>query len=98
MSTPQHMFSWRNKKNINTFGLKKSALTSAMGRSTGHMFNSQLSHPPCPPTPPLLLIQEGQLSVTGKSTCMCTKDWLTAREIRKSISTFWFIWSYEYFH
>ena len=29
---PQHMFSWRNKKNINTFGLKKkkSALTSAM--------------------------------------------------------------------
>ena len=20
---PQHMFSWRNKKNINTFGLKK---------------------------------------------------------------------------
>ena len=24
------MFSWRNKKNINTFGLKKSALTSAM--------------------------------------------------------------------
>ena len=26
---PQHMFSWRNKKNINTFGLKI-ALTSAM--------------------------------------------------------------------
>ena len=26
---PQHMFSWRNKKNINTFGLKKSALTRA---------------------------------------------------------------------
>ena len=25
---PQHMFSWRNKKNINTFGMKKSALTS----------------------------------------------------------------------
>ena len=22
---PQHIFSWRNKKNINTFGLKKSA-------------------------------------------------------------------------
>ena len=27
---PQHMFSWRNKKNISTFGLKKSVLTSAM--------------------------------------------------------------------
>ena len=27
---PQHTFSWRNKKNINTFGLKKSALASAM--------------------------------------------------------------------
>ena len=27
---PQHMFSRRNKKNINTFGLKKSALTSAV--------------------------------------------------------------------
>ena len=26
----QHMFSWRNKKNINTFGLNKSAFTSAM--------------------------------------------------------------------
>ena len=23
MSPPQHRFSWRNKKNINTFGLKK---------------------------------------------------------------------------
>ena len=22
---PQHMFSWRNKKNINTFGLKKAS-------------------------------------------------------------------------
>ena len=27
---PQHMFLWRNKKNINTYGLKKSTLTSAM--------------------------------------------------------------------
>ena len=27
---PQHMFSWTNKKNINTFGLKKSTLTGAM--------------------------------------------------------------------
>ena len=27
---PQHMVLWRNKKNINPFGLKKSALTSAM--------------------------------------------------------------------
>ena len=26
----QNMFLWRNKKNINTFGLKKSTLTSAM--------------------------------------------------------------------
>ena len=24
---PQHMFSWRNKKNINTFELKKSSLS-----------------------------------------------------------------------
>ena len=29
MST-HNMFSWRNKKNINTFGSKKSALTRAM--------------------------------------------------------------------
>ena len=29
MST-HNMFSWRNKKNINTFALKKSALTGAM--------------------------------------------------------------------
>ena len=29
MST-QDMFSWRNKKNICTFGLKKNALTKAM--------------------------------------------------------------------
>ena len=27
----------------------------------------------------LLLIQEGQLSVTGKS--MCTKDWLTVKKV-----------------
>ena len=27
---PQHMFSWRNKKNINTFGLKKCILPRAM--------------------------------------------------------------------
>ena len=27
---PQHMFSWRNKKNINTIGLKNRALTRAM--------------------------------------------------------------------
>ena len=30
---PQHMFSWSNKKNINTFGLKKSALTRTMHQS-----------------------------------------------------------------
>ena len=27
------MFSWRNKKNINTFGLKKHALTRAMQKT-----------------------------------------------------------------
>ena len=29
-STSQYMFLWRNKKNINTFGLKKSTLSKAM--------------------------------------------------------------------
>ena len=27
---PQHMFSWRNKTNINTFGLKKAILSRTM--------------------------------------------------------------------
>ena len=32
------MFSWRNKKNINTFGLKKSTLTSAMFSPQKHVY------------------------------------------------------------
>ena len=34
---PQHMFSWRNKKNINiiTFGLKKASYQEALSASTG---------------------------------------------------------------
>ena len=33
---PQHMFSWRNKKDINIFPMKKSALSVAMDLSLKH--------------------------------------------------------------
>ena len=33
---PQHMFLWRNKKNISTFGLKKSVLPRAIQYAATH--------------------------------------------------------------
>ena len=95
------MFSWKSKKNINTFQRGKSALTGAMHslvvlfhiqfhstvssmsdwRSRGHKFKSQLGRITFLKIDleiismvllPLLLIQEGQLSVTDESMCTST--------------------------
>ena len=93
---PQHMFSWRNKKYINTFGMKKASdlesyatcslagLGGSVGcasdwRPGGCGFDSrrgrqhslvEIDHEIFSTViPSLLLIQEGQLSVSGKRMC-----------------------------
>ena len=60
MST-QNTFLWRNKKNINTFGLKKTLYQELWVEIDHEIFSTVILS--------LLLIQEGQLSVSGERMC-----------------------------